>query len=72
MKAKRRKLRITIRDYLIAQRKASREEEITKHGKQIMFRPHIHKSKKQYNRQTRKHATVTEDDGMFYLSAYQR
>ena len=42
--------RITQEDYIKANRKASREEEIRLYGKQIFNRHVIHKSKKQYNR----------------------
>ena len=42
---------ITKEDYIKANRKASREEEIRLHGKQIYSRHVVHKSKKQYNRQ---------------------
>ena len=48
MKPKR--FRITIDDYIVANRKASREEEILAHGKQISMRHVLHKSKKAYNR----------------------
>ncbi len=46
--------RITNTDYIKANRKASREEEIEMFGKQIYNRHLIHKSKKQYNRKTNK------------------
>ena len=45
------KTRITEQDYIKANRKASREEEIKMYGKQITHRHVTHKSKKQYNRQ---------------------
>ena len=38
-------------DYIKANRRASREEEIKMYGKQIAHRHTTHKSKKQYNRQ---------------------
>jgi hypothetical protein len=38
-------------DYIKANRKAAREDEITQYGKQISHRTNIHKSKKIYNRQ---------------------
>lgn len=38
-------------DYIKANRKASRDEEIALYGKQIYNRHLIHKSKKKYNRQ---------------------
>lgn len=44
------KTQITQEDYIKANRKASREEEIRLYGKQIYNRHIIHKSKKQYNR----------------------
>lgn len=40
-----------LKDYIKANRKASREEEIRMYGKPIAHRPAIFKSKKQYNRQ---------------------
>ena len=45
------KTRITEQDYIKANRKASREEEIKMYGKQIAHRHVTHKSKKVYNRQ---------------------
>lgn len=47
------KFRITVDDYLLAQRKASREEEIREHGKQIRGRRMLHRSKKTYSRKNR-------------------
>ena len=35
------RLRITERDFLLANRKAAREEEILAHGKPIIFRSHL-------------------------------
>lgn len=43
--------KISYKDYIKANRKASREEEINMFGKQIFNRTKVHKSKKQYNRQ---------------------
>lgn len=48
------KYKITEQDYLKAQRKASREEEITLHGKPIHQRRMVHLSKKIYNRKRMK------------------
>lgn len=48
-----RKNKITQQDYLKAHRKASREEEITLHGKSIR-RSTVHRSKKIYNRKRMK------------------
>ncbi|MFR9542474.1 MAG: hypothetical protein SNJ29_10050 [Rikenellaceae bacterium] len=42
--------KITEQDYLKANRKASREEEIATYGKQITHRTKIQKSKKSYDR----------------------
>ena len=43
--------KISYKDYIKANRKASREEEINMFGKPIFNRTKVHKSKKQYNRQ---------------------
>ena len=45
------KTKITEQDYIKANRKASREEEIRLYGKPISSRHTVHKSKKIYNRQ---------------------
>lgn len=51
MKTKKTKsMRITQEDFMLANRKASREEEIALHGKQISFRKVMHRSAKQYDR----------------------
>lgn len=57
---KQKKLRITVDDYLLAQRKASREEEIRAHGKQIRGRRMLHRSKKTYSRKNRGPVEVDE------------
>lgn len=44
------KYKITQDDYIKANRKASREEEIELYGKQIYNRHMVHKSKKKYDR----------------------
>ena len=44
------KLRITEADYMLAQRRAARLEEIAEHGKPVSFRKALHKSKKAYDR----------------------
>ena len=41
-------------DYVKANRKASREEEILAHGKPVSSRPAVFKSKKVYNRKKQK------------------
>ena len=62
-KKKQKKLRITEADYLLAQRRASRLEEIALHGKQIRFRTPPGQSKKVYNRKRLKRTDITPDDG---------
>ena len=47
---RRKALRITEADYVLAQRRAARLEEIAEHGKPVSFRKAIHKSKKAYDR----------------------
>ena len=61
------RLRITERDYILANRKAAREEEILAHGKPISFRSHFHKIKKKYDRkQLKKVISDTTDDGFSF------
>jgi hypothetical protein len=54
------KYRITVKDFLKANRKASREEEIAAHGKQISFRKTLQRSKKAYDR--KRLGKVLQDD----------
>lgn len=49
-KKKPKKLRITEADFLLANRRAARLEEIAEHGRPVTFRKAIHKSKKAYDR----------------------
>lgn len=56
------RFRITEKDFLLVNRKASREEEIAKYGKQIMFRTTTQKSKKVYDRKRLKKAGINSDD----------
>ena len=49
-KFKQRRLRITEDDYILANRRAARAEEIELHGRPVSFRKMLHKSKKTYNR----------------------
>jgi len=52
---------------------ASREEEIAAHGKPISVRSRLHRSRKDYNRNTMKKAITFEDDGFFIIrSRYKR
>ena len=59
---KQKKLRITEADYMLAQRRASRLEEIALHGKPVSLRPALHKSKKLYNRKRLKKGGLPTDD----------
>ena len=63
MKPKKRmkKLRITEADYMLAQRRAARLEEIAAHGKPVSMRSAIHKSKKLYDRKRLKKAGIIPD-----------
>ena len=47
---KKKSMRITEADYMLAQRRAARLEEIAAHGKPVSFRTALHKSKKIYSR----------------------
>ena len=64
MKPKKRmkKLRITEADYMLAQRRAARLEEIAAHGKPVSMRSTIHKSKKVYDRKRLKKAGINPDN----------
>ena len=53
------KLRITETDFMLANRRAARLEEIAQHGKPVSFRSLRHRSKKIYSR---KNAGAIPDD----------
>ena len=54
---------ITEQDYIKANRKASRDEEITKHGKQISMRPtKVHNPKNEYKRAKNKKINLNDED----------
>ncbi len=61
-KKKMKKLRITEADYMLAQRRAARLEEIAAHGKPVSMRSTIHKSKKVYDRKRLKKAGINPDN----------
>ena len=61
-KKKTKKLRITEADYMLAQRRAARLEEIAAHGKPVSFRTTIQRSKKVYDRKRLKRAGFKFDD----------
>ena len=51
-KKKQKKLRITEKDFMLANRRAARLEDIAQHGKPTAFRAVRHASKKAYNRKS--------------------
>ena len=61
---KNKKLRITEKDFLLANRRASRAEEIEKYRKQILMRSVTHKSKKVYDRKRLKKAGISYNDDL--------
>lgn len=61
-KTKQRKLRITEADFMLANPRAARMEEIAGHGRPVSMRPAIHKSKKVYDRKKEKRAGVNLND----------
>ena len=61
-KKKAKKLRITEADYMLAQRRAARLEEIAAHGKPVSFRTTLQRSKKAYDRKRLKRAGLRPDD----------
>ncbi|MCQ2159644.1 MAG: hypothetical protein MJY97_00960 [Bacteroidales bacterium] len=64
------KFRITEKDFLLANRKASREEEIAQYGKQVLFRTTKQKSKKVYDRKRLKKAGHSDDLPFLFLSVH--
>ena len=61
-KQRQKKLRITEKDFLLANRRAARLEETQAHGRPISFRKAIHKSKKVYDRHALKRQASKNDD----------
>ena len=64
-KKKMKKLRITEADFMLANRRAARMEEIAEHGRPVSMRSALHKSKKVYDRKRLKRAGITNDDCPF-------
>ncbi len=60
-KKKQKTLRITEKDFLLANRRAARLEEIEAHGRPVTFRKAIHKSKKVYDRKALKRQASDDD-----------
>ena len=63
---KQKKLRITEADYMLAQRRAARMEEISEHGRPVSMRTALHKSKKVYDRKRLKRTDINPDDAVLF------
>ena len=61
-KKKQKILRITETDFMLANRRAARLEEIAEHGRPVSMRTALHKSKKVYDRKRLKTAGINSDD----------
>ena len=61
-KKKQKKLRITEADFMLANRRAARLEEIAEHGSPVSMRTALHTSKKVYDRKRLKKAGFNSDD----------
>ena len=61
-KKKQKKLRITEADFMLANRRAARLEEIAEHGRPVSMRTALHMSKKVYDRKRLKKAGINSDD----------
>ena len=59
-KKKQKKLHITEADFMLANRRAARLEEIEQHGKPVSFRKALHRSKKLYDRKKMKKEIPSE------------
>ncbi|MBQ7517086.1 MAG: hypothetical protein IJU13_01490, partial [Bacteroidales bacterium] len=59
------KFRITQKDFLTANRRAARLEEIEAHGRPVQMRTMTHRSKKVYDRKRFKRAAIKNDDSFF-------
>ena len=66
------KMRITEKDFLLANRRAARLEEIEAHGREITFRSVKHKSRKVYDRKRLKRAVIKMSDDGSFLRDYLR
>ena len=58
------KLRITQADFMLANRRAARLEEIAEHEKPVSFRKALHKSKKVYDRKRLKWQKGAEEQSL--------
>ena len=60
-KKKQKKLRITEADFMLANRRAARLEEIAEHGRPVSFRKALHKSRKVYDRKRMKKTDISDE-----------
>ena len=60
-KKKQKKLRITEADFMLANRRAARLEEIAEHGRPVSFRKALHKSRKVYDRKRMKKMGISDE-----------
>ena len=60
-KKKQKKLRITEADFMLANRRAARLEEIAEHGRPVSFRKALHKSRKIYDRKRMKKTGISDE-----------
>ena len=68
-KKKQKKLRITEADFMLANRRAARMEEISEHGRPVSMRTALHKSKKVYDRKRLKRAGIEFKDDLSFFFA---
>ena len=59
-KNRKKTLRITEADFMLANRRAARLEEIAEHGRPVTFRKALHRSKKVYDRKRLKERSIED------------
>lgn len=59
-KNRKKTLRITEADFMLANRRAARMEEIAEHGRPVSFRKALHRSKKVYDRKRLKKQSIED------------
>ena len=64
---KQKKLKITLEDFILANHRAARMEEIERHVRKVQSRRMVHKSKKTYDRNRLKRAVIKSDDGSLFF-----
>ena len=68
-KKKQKKLRIKEADFMLANRRAARMEEISEHGRLVSMRTALHKSKKVYDRKRLKRTGIEFKDDLSFFFA---